>query len=528
MGGVAAGTATIMYGNGCGAPVTRDVNVNTPPNPSITGTSPVCQYGSTVYANTVNGGAWFSSNTSIATVDAGTGQVGGVVSGTATITYLISGCNPATRSVSVTSVPAAIGGSTVLCPGTSTTLTNSILGGSWTSSNPSIATINSVSGFMGATATPGTTTITYNNGCAPAATQVVTVSGNAAPITGSFTICAPSAVTIYTEDWENGVPTVLGTPVDGWSVLASSNNPTYFHTEGSDTQPAASAENGSNMLMLNSYSLSGTADLGSPPFSMVGITGATLKVWVYRDVSAYNNATYNTEGFTFYVNTTQSITGATSMGFVPRRGGRVISGGVTGTSTTTTGGWFQYTCTIPASFNGGATNYILIRGTGVAGDNSLLDNMVVSGILGNSTTLSDATPGGAWTTSAPTVVTVNSSGLITSVGPGTSTITYTAACGSPVTQAVTVNPLPGAFTGSTTICQGTTVTWTNAGGTGTWSSSNTAVASVDPISGAITGIAGGSTTITFANGCGTAATKSLTVTPYPGAITGSRRHRHPA
>ena len=523
VGGVSAGTTTITYSNICGAPATRDVNVNTPPNGTISGTSPVCQYANTNLTNSVSGGAWFSSNTAIATVDAFSGQVGGGSGGSVTISYLISGCNPVTRAITVTPVPAAIGGFTTLCPNTSTTLNNSVPSGTWTSSATSIATINSVTGFMGATATPGTTTITYDNGCTPAATQVVTVSGSASPISGTFTLCSPSPTTIYTEDWENGVPTVPGTPVDGWTVVSGSANPTYFFTEGSDSDPSASAQHGNNMLMFNSFSLnSGTADIASPSFSMAGITAGTLKVWVYRDCDNYNSATYNAEGFTFYVNTAPNLTGASSMGLVPRRGGRAISGGVTGTSTTTTSGWFQYTCTIPASYNGVANAYIIIHANSLFGDNCLLDNMVVSGTLGSSTILTDGTPGGFWSSGTPANVTVNSStGLITSVAAGTSNITYTAACGSPVSQVVTVNPLPGTFTGATTICQNTNTTWTNAGGSGTWTSSNTAVATVNASTGVIGGVSGGTATITFANGCGSAVTKTMTVTAIPGAITGS-------
>jgi hypothetical protein len=100
----------------------------------------------------------------------------------------------------------------------------------------------------------------------------------------------------------------------------------------------------------------------------------SLTLWFWRDVAAYNTATYNTEGINAYVNTSPTITGATSIGLVPRRGGFAISGGATGTSTTTTSGWYQYTFPIPTTFNS-STNYIIIKFTSKFGDNCYMDDV---------------------------------------------------------------------------------------------------------------------------------------------------------
>ena len=48
-----------------------------------------------------------------------------------------------------------------------------------------------------------------------------------------------------------------------------------------------------------------------------------------------------------------------------------------------------------------------------------------------------------------------------------------------MTRTATVNPLPSAITGTMNVCAGLTTTLANAGG-GTWSSGNTAVATVKP------------------------------------------------
>jgi len=134
------------------------------------------------------------------------------------------------------------------------------------------------------------------------------------------------------------------------------------------------------------------------------------------------------------------------------------------------------------------------------------------------TTLADATPSGTWASSTPAVATVNSSGVVTGVSAGTSTITYTASSGA-VTAVVTVLavPAPGATTGSSLVCMGTPETLTNGTPSGVWSSSNTSVATVST-GGVVSGVAPGTANITYTvtNGCGSGtAVHAVTV----GAVT---------
>jgi len=92
---------------------------------------------------------------------------------------------------------------------------------------------------------------------------------------------------------------------------------------------------------------------------------------------------------------------------------------------------------------------------------------------------------------------------------------------------VMVDPVPnaGTITGSSVVCLGTPLSLSNPTGTagGVWSSSNTSVATVVAASGLVTGVSGGSTTVsyTFTNSCGTVFTTAvLTASITPGVIAG--------
>ena len=127
---------------------------------------------------------------------------------------------------------------------------------------------------------------------------------------------------------------------------------------------------------------------------------------------------------------------------------------------------------------------------------------------------------------------VDGSGVVKGIGAGTATITYTppsSICTSipSATASVIVNPLPVAGTVSdATICNGSSKSFMSVGGTGggTWSSSNTAVATINASTGVALAVGTGSTIITYqvtsASGCGTvSATATLTVKPVLNAGT---------
>ncbi len=133
-----------------------------------------------------------------------------------------------------------------------------------------------------------------------------------------------------------------------------------------------------------------------------------------------------------------------------------------------------------------------------------------------------------WASSAPAIATVNATGLVTLVGAGSVTITATCetvdgtSAGTVTAAEVpvsTVTVAPGSFSITAGATQALTATTRDVLGnilTGrvvTWASSNTSIATVNG-SGLVTGVAGGSATIT-ATSEGKSGTSTATITAVP-------------
>lgn len=144
---------------------------------------------------------------------------------------------------------------------------------------------------------------------------------------------------------------------------------------------------------------------------------------------------------------------------------------------------------------------------------------------------------GAWSSSNIAIATVSAGGLVTAVSAGTCDIIYTitGGCGGnpSAQQTVTVNPDASiaSVTGSSAVCLGASTTFTAnsvvlGGGTGGWSSTNPAVATVSA-GGVVTAVSTGSCDIiyTISGGCnGTpSAQQTISINPLPAAFTGSNQ-----
>jgi len=158
--------------------------------------------------------------------------------------------------------------------------------------------------------------------------------------------------------------------------------------------------------------------------------------------------------------------------------------------------------------------------------------------MGSTITLHDATSGGTWSSQYDSVATISSTGVITPVSAGTTTISYvvnnaTNNCSTTKTKVITVDTVPVVqpiVATQSAVCAGGTTNYSasvsDATANGVWSSSNTADATVSS-TGAITGIKAGSVTISYAvtnsYNCKTTVTTPLTINPLPtvASITGT-------
>lgn len=168
--GVSAGTVNMTYTTGVGCYKITALTV-TPP-PTLTSGTSVCFSLSTTLTASPSGGTW-SGGSSIATITAG-GVLTGNSIGMAPITYTSpAGCVLATTASVFGLSPFT--GVLDVCEGSTTALSHSSAGGTWTSASPSTATVGSSSGIVGGVAA-GTSTITYSFGGSCYTTGVVTVN----------------------------------------------------------------------------------------------------------------------------------------------------------------------------------------------------------------------------------------------------------------------------------------------------------------------------------------------------------------
>lgn len=138
---------------------------------------------------------------------------------------------------------------------------------------------------------------------------------------------------------------------------------------------------------------------------------------------------------------------------------------------------------------------------------------------GASSPLAHSLTGGSWSSSSTSVASVSGTGSVTGVASGVVTITYTLS-GHHAYTSFTVNPSPLTITGTTHVCTGSSTTLVDGSTGGTWSSGSTGVAGVDLLTGSVSGLAPGSTVITYTLGTGCTTTTIVTVNPSPLAISG--------
>ena len=169
--------------------------------------------------------------------------------------------------------------------------------------------------------------------------------------------------------------------------------------------------------------------------------------------------------------------------------------------------------TLTSGFNTGCGK-VVITVACVAGTITGTGTVCVGGTLA----LTDATPGGTWSSSAGGLAPVSGTGVVSGLNPGTAVISYTMPAGCYATTVVTVATTP--ITGVSSICAGSTVPLTDALGAGTWTSSATGVATIGSTTGVLNALALGTTTISYKAAGGCIATEVFTVSAGASPISG--------
>ena len=388
---------------------------------------------------------------------------------------------------------AAITGTTALCAGSTTALSNSVAGGVWSSSNVAVATVNSLGVVTGISG--GTVTISYtlsNGYCATAANAVVTV--NALPVltanTGTSIVCA-------------GSTTVLSNSVAG-GVWSSSN------------EAVATV----NSLGIVTGISGGTATI-SYTVSNTYCTNATTSVVTVNALSALTAITGNTTvevGLTTTLSNTNSggVWSSSNSSLAPIDAIGVVTGIATGNVT------ISYTVTnssgcissVSASITVTPSS-IRVRKPEITGSNSVC--------VGSNSTLTSSIAGGVWNSSNSSIATINSSGVVSGISAGTAVISYTITIGSSTSVAtftVVVSPMiPVPVVSNTTpFCIGSNTEFsTNVPG-GVWSVGDTNIVKINSL-GIVKAIAAGTSEIvyTIPNNiyCYSTASVSITINPLP-------------
>ncbi len=479
--GFTIGTAIISYTTPSGCVATAVVTVSVSPG-SIVGATSVCQGSTTTLTETPTGGTWSSSFPAIASINPLTGLVTGLTGGVTTITYMLpSGCFRIT-SFNVNPLPAPITGGTSICVSGTLSLSSTTFGGTWSSSTASVGTVDASTGtFTGIGA--GTTTVSYTLASGCYRTTVVTVTAAVAAISGDLDICF----------FATGNTLSCATPGGTWS---SSDPSIAAIGVSSGTYTAVAAGTATISYILGSGCFSSAIVTVHP----MSATTGTFDVCMGSSTTLSNTTPVAGSG-------TWSSSDATI--FIVSSGSGDITPVAPGTATVT------YTMPVTGCTY---TNVVTVNPI----PDAFTGNLVTC--VGNTTTISTTTTGGTWTFSPAGILSMGTPGVFTGIGTGTATISYTLPTGCFRTAEITVNPTPAAITGVTILCPNTSSVLGHTTPGGTWTSSTPAVATVGAASGIVLGVAlaGGTTTITYslpASTCFT--TVVVTVQPAPNAITGT-------
>jgi gliding motility-associated-like protein len=378
-----------------------------------------------------------------------------------------------------------------VCVNSTLQLSNTTPGGSWSSSNASIASIDPNTGLVTGKAT-GAATITYTviqNNCSTSVSKTITVNPIPALTTaGTTSICTNGSTTITVSSTSansfSWAPATGLNQTTGSQVIASPASTTTYAVTGLITATGCS----SNAAV--------TVTVNTLPTISIGVSSSTICEGSSTTLTASGASSY-----TWTSNPSLVLASSAS---------------ITSSPTVTT----QYTVT--------GTNWANCSSTAVA--TVTVNSRPTITVNSPSTCMNSPvglTASGAdtYTWSPATYLSVLNAATVTSTPIAAQNISYTVTgrnsatgCTNTAVSTVTVKALPNVTVNSPTICPGSSATLTASGATTyAWESSNT----LSSISGSpVTATPSATTTYVVtgtdaSSGCSKSATSTVTVTPIP-------------
>jgi trimeric autotransporter adhesin len=584
--GVSGGTTTVVYKvtSSCGVDSSTTV-VTVNPLPSvgtITSRSPLCPGNSEGLTDSPSGGIWASSDSTVASVTS-SGSLTAISAGTASITYTVTnscGSDSASTLITVLSVPVAgpVTGVAPVCMGASISLSDSASGGVWLSGDSTIAMVSSAGTVTGVAA--GTAAISYvvSNTCG-SDTASVPVNVLAAPLAGfiggATSVCNGSTITLTdiggdtTGTWVSDAPAIANVSSTGVVTGAATGTVTITYTVSNSCGTDSATYEDTVITFPSAGSISdiatcvGGLTLLSDSTATSGGTWSSLDTAVARIASGYYLQGVSADTTTIFytvINSCGSASATALATIISTVSAGVISGAdslcvgnTTTLSDTASGGagtWSSSDSSVATVAAGVVTavsagtatiRYVVTSTCGTTSATFLVKvNGVSAGIIrgasvlcsGSTDTLSDALTGGTWSSSDTSVAKVTSAGVVTASGTGSVTISYVVSgvCGADTarkTIIVGTVTSAGVITGADSICLGDSTVLSDSISGGKWHSLNTAIVTVDSLTGTVTAVGPGTTFITYkiTTSCGspTAPAHRITVRTLPsaGTIAGS-------
>jgi hypothetical protein len=541
--GASVGSATISYEvsqSGCAATVTKVINVQASPIATISalGSTSFCQGANVTLVSSPGVTYLWSNNETSQNVTLSTaGPITVQVTGT-------NGCSttsaPQTITVNALPVLDPIAGASIVCVGSTGTISNTTTGGSWSTNNANVAVVNAVTGVVSGN-TAGTANMTYAytnaNGCSASVSAPVVVQALPSAATtvagstvfcqgGSVTISAPTAASYLWSPGGETTQSISATTGGAYSVqvssgACSSTSQATFVTV--NALPAASIASSATSICQG-----GTVTLTAAPATTYAWTnGATTQSITVSNAGNYGVTVSNVNGCTSTAAPTAISVSAAPASFISAAGPTTFCNGSSVVLSANSGASYVWsTGATTQNITANASGIYFVTISNASGCSSVSNEIIVNTQQAFGATATAVGPtavcSGAYVTlvASPGASYVWSNGATTQgINAGVNgnySVTVTNALGCTSTSAnvpVSILPVPTAgitASGATTFCEGGSVVLTGTGG-------NTYVWNSNINGSTITATQAGTYVVTAyaANGCSDAAEVVVNVNEVP-------------